>query len=103
METALALTRAQRCHSQIVLDAAAWVQGLPGTVRGVFFPKGGDAAGARKIRSEFVAHYGLPDVAVPLLQLDEALCAKSRVCKRQRPAPRRFHEPDLGVGPIVSN
>lgn len=55
---------------QIVLDAAAWVRGLPHTIEGIFFPRGGDIAAARRIHKQFVDHFGLDASALPFLQLD---------------------------------
>ena len=62
-------------YNEVVLDAAAWADSLPGVIEAVFVPKAGGAtaeANARRIHAALLREYRLPAEAVPLVTLDLA-------------------------------
>ena len=58
----------------MVVDTRSVVAGLPGSIEGFFYQRGGDQGAAREAHANFLREYGLSgDEAgrtVPLLQLD---------------------------------
>jgi hypothetical protein len=61
-------------HNEVVLDAAAWVRGLPATIEAFFVAADtGDRDRVRQVAEDYRRQYGLSEEEVPIVMYDPAL------------------------------
>jgi hypothetical protein len=61
-------------HNEVVLDATAWVRGLPATIEAFFVAADtGDRDRVRQVAEDYRRQYGLSEEEVPIVMYDPAL------------------------------